>query len=126
VLALDVEPDMVRYLKERAEREGLANVEARVVAFDDPGLPDGAVDRVLIVNTWHHIADRGAYARKLKRGLAAGGALYVVDFTMETKHGPPPAHRLESSVVVEDLRSAGFEVRVDTEVLSEQYIVIAR
>src|SRR5687767_12325166 len=31
VLALDVEPDMVRYLEERARREQLANVEARRV-----------------------------------------------------------------------------------------------
>src|SRR5262249_32059366 len=65
VLALDVEPDMVRYLRERAARAGLANVEARTVAPDDPGLGAGTVDRVLIVDTWHHLPDRAAYARKL-------------------------------------------------------------
>ena len=32
VYAVDLEPDMVRYMRERATREGLANVEARVVA----------------------------------------------------------------------------------------------
>src|SRR5262245_21758508 len=49
VLALDIEPDMIRYLGERAAREGLANVSPKQVLPDDPGLPGGAVDRILIV-----------------------------------------------------------------------------
>src|SRR5262245_39851892 len=39
VLALDVEPNMVEYMKRRTRRAGWANVEARVVAPDDPALP---------------------------------------------------------------------------------------
>src|SRR5262249_28911877 len=54
VIALDIEADMVRYMKERAGREGLPNVEARQVSPSDPALPPGSVDRVLIVDTWHH------------------------------------------------------------------------
>ena len=39
------------------------------------GLPAGAVDRVLVVDTWHHIAGREAYAAKLRAALAPGGAV---------------------------------------------------
>ena len=89
VLALDIEPDMVRYLRERSAREGLANVRAQLAGVDDPGLAPAGVDRVLIVDTWHHIAAREEYAAKLRDALKPGGRIFVVDFTREAKHGPP-------------------------------------
>ena len=47
VLALDLEPDMVRYLGERAAREHLANVRPGLVTTDDPKLAPMSVDRIL-------------------------------------------------------------------------------
>lgn len=126
VLALDIEPDMVRYMRERAAREGFANVEARAVPIEDPSLPAGAVDRVLIVNTWHHINARAAYAAKLAKALAPGGAVYVVDFTMDAKHGPPPHHRLRPEQVVEELRAGGLTAEMIEENLPEQYVVAGK
>lgn len=126
VLGRDIEPDMVRYMSERAAREGLVNVEAKVVPLDDPGLPAGSVDRVLIVDTWHHIAGRTAYATKLRGALAPGGSVYIVDFTMEAKHGPPPLHRLRAEQVVEELTAGGLQASVIEEPLPDQYIVVGR
>jgi SAM-dependent methyltransferase len=47
VLAVDVEPDMVRWLGDRARRERLEQIEAIRAAPDDPRLPAGKVDRVI-------------------------------------------------------------------------------
>jgi predicted methyltransferase len=127
VLGLDIEPDMVRYMKERAARENLTNVEARKVATDDPGLAPGSVDRVLIANTWHHIPARPAYAARLATALAPGGVIYIVDFHMDAEHGPPRDHRLEAKAVVAELEAAGLEAEiVAREDLDEQYVVTAR
>lgn len=126
VLALDAEHDMVRYLGERAAREGLTNIEARLVPFDDPRLPPRGVDRVLIVDTWHHIADRPAYTRKLAAGLRAGGAVCVVDFTREAKHGPPPHLRLPPEQVAAELAEGGLRADILAEDLPEQYMVVGR
>ncbi|WP_438042447.1 methyltransferase domain-containing protein [Sorangium sp. So ce128] len=94
VIGLDIERDMGRYMTERAARERLANVTARTVSPDDPGLDPGSVDRILVVNTWHHIPDRPAYAAKLKAALRPDGAVVVVDFTDAARHGPEGApHR---------------------------------
>jgi ubiquinone/menaquinone biosynthesis C-methylase UbiE len=124
VLALDVEADMVRYLGERIARERLENAVARQVPFDDPQLPDGEVQRVLVVDTWHHLSDRPAYVRKLARGLAPGGRVVVVDFTLESKLGPPVQHRLRPEQVADDLRAGGLEPRILDESLPEQYVVV--
>ena len=112
VIATDLEPDMVRYMGERATREGLANVEVRQVAADDPGLDAGAVDRVLVVDVWHHISDRVAYARKLAAALRPGGRVVIVDFTMESPEGPPVEHRLEAATIVGELEAAGLAAAV--------------
>lgn len=126
VLGLDVEPDMVRYMRERAARESLANVEARQVPFDDPSLAPSSVDRVLVVDTWHHVPGRRAYCEKLAAALKPSGAVYVVDFTMDSELGPPRHHRLEPETVVQELSCAGLQVELVTEELSEQYVVRAR
>lgn len=126
VLALDVEPDMIRYVKERAVREKLPNVEARVIALDDPGLGEATADRVLIVDTWHHIPERRAYAKKLARGLRPKGMVFVVDFTKDSERGPPKHHRLAPETVIEELASAGLTARVEPSELPDQFVVVGQ
>jgi len=127
VHAVDLEPDMVRWIEERARREGLANVKARLGTPADPGLPAGAIDRILLVDTWHHIEDRPAYVRALARALAAGGAVYVVDFTKESPHGPPPHARVPPAEVMADLAAASLDAELVTGAgLPYQYVVAGR
>jgi len=57
VYAVDIETDMVKYLKARAQREQLANVRVVLAQPEDARLPE-KVDRVLIVDTYHHIGHR--------------------------------------------------------------------
>lgn len=127
VLAVDLEPDMVKWLDERARREGLANVRAVQADAADPKLPEAAVDRVLVVDTWHHIEDRVAYSRKLARALKPGGSVTIVDFTKESPHGPPPHARLSPEEVMADLKAGGLEPSVITAAsLPHQFVVTAR
>jgi SAM-dependent methyltransferase len=125
-LGLDVEPNMVAYMEKRIARERITGAEARVVAAADPGLAAGSVDRVLVVNTWHHIDGRVEYARKLHQALRPGGFVLVVDYTMETRRGPAPAARLAPDLVVSELTRAGFDAEVVAESLPEQYVVRGR
>ena len=110
---------------DRAQREGTPNVEARLGAPDDPKLAAASVDRVLIVDTWHHIDDRVAYSKKLAAALKPGGAVFVVDFTLETEKGPPRQHRLAPAQVIEELTQAGMKAAVADTALPDQYIVNA-
>ncbi|HZJ67435.1 MAG TPA: class I SAM-dependent methyltransferase [Kofleriaceae bacterium] len=124
IIATDIEPDMIRYMTERAAREHLPNLRAVQTPPDDPQLAPGTVDRILVVDVWHHLGDRAAYARALARALRPGGKLAVVDFTLTSSHGPPPEHRLSPDQVLADLRSAGLTAALSTTTLPEQYIAI--
>jgi len=125
VIATDIEPDMVRYLKERATRDGLANVRAELTPPADPKLADASLDRILVVDVWHHLGDRVAYAKALARGLKPGGKIAIVDFKLDAKQGPPKQHRLAPEVIAADLTAAGLIATVSPTALPEQYIVIA-
>lgn len=127
VLGLDVEPTMVDFMTDRAKREGWSNVEVRTIQPNDPGLHAGTVDRILIVNTWHHIYDdRESYSRKLYDALTPGGEILVVDFTHQSSHGPPVSQRLRSEEVMAELQAGGFAVEILKESLPDQYIVVGR
>lgn len=125
VIALDVEPRMVEHLSRRARDLGLANVTARVVGANDPGLEQATTDRVLIVNTWHHLDARSRYAHRLARSLAPGGEIWVVDFTLESELGPPREHRLSAEQVASEFVAGGLWAEVVEETLPLQYAVRA-
>jgi predicted methyltransferase len=125
VVAVDVEPEMVRSIEARAVREAWTNARAQLGAVDDPKLST-KVDRVLIVDTWHHIPDAAAYVKRLRSSLAAGSTLTVVDFTMESPIGPPKLHRIAPDALIGELRAAGFAAeRIDL-ALPYQYVIVAR
>jgi len=125
VIATDIEPDMIRYMTERAAREGLGNLRAVLTPPADPQLAAESVDRILVVDVWHHLGDRVAYARALGLALRPGGKLAIVDFKHESKHGPPPEHRLTPDQIIAELRAAGLAASLSATTLPEQYIVIA-
>jgi ubiquinone/menaquinone biosynthesis C-methylase UbiE len=127
VFASDIEPDMVRYLRERAEREGLDNLVAVEGTADDPKIPE-PVDVVFFCNVVHHIANRRAFFERLDRALAPGGRIVIVDFQKDAppdSPGPPPAHRIALPQMVEELASAGWALTTaNTELLPFQYVAI--
>lgn len=126
VLAVDLEPDMVRYLTERAEREKLANVRAVQAEVGDPKLPSHGVDRVLIVDTWHHIPEHAAYLEKLRAALAPGGTITIVELTLESPIGPPPHHRIAPDDLLGELRRATIHAERLDLALRYQYVVVAK
>lgn len=125
VLALDVDPELVAHMRRRFEVERLANVEARLVAPADPGLAAASVDRILVVDVWHHLTDRVSYAKKLRAALAPGGRLVIVDYPEDAPSGPPTELRVGAKAVAAELTAAGFVARVEPRSLPEQYVVVA-
>jgi predicted methyltransferase len=125
VLSIDPEPQMVEYLGKRAHREGLTNVVPVLALYEDPFLPPGRVDRVLIVDTYHHIDDRQAYFLRLGTNLAPGGRVAIVDFHKRPLPvGPPPEAKLEREVVVAEMQKAGFRLAAEPTFLPYQYFLV--
>ena len=125
VYAVEVEPTLVTHLRDRAEREGTSNVVPVLGSSDTPRLPTGRIDRILFLDTYHHIDGRVAYFRRLRAALAPGGRVVVVDWEKRPDTiGPEPSHRLAAEQVTDEMRRAGYR-SVDTAVrLSHQYALV--
>ncbi len=125
VYAVDLEPDMVKYLAERAKREKRENMIAVAAATDDPRLPEKA-DLVLLVDVYHHVDDRERYFRNLRGALKPGGRVAIIDFRMDAREGPPRAARVAPQRVVSELKKAGYSLEREHEFLPNQYFLIFR
>jgi len=123
VYAADIEPDMVRFLNERAAKEGLANLQSVRAAEDGPNLP-APVDLALLVDTYHHIGRRNEYFTGLKKMLASGGRVAIIDFTLDAPTGPPKRHRIAAAVVKAEMQRAGYQLVGEHGFLPNQYFLI--
>lgn len=123
VYGVDTEPDMVKYLADRAKREGLTNVTSVAGQHTDPRLPT-KVDLILMVDVFHHIANRDQYFRKLRDSLKPGGRIALIDFNEKSPMGPPPAERIVPSRVKMELGQAGYTLVAEHTFLPDQYFLV--
>ena len=125
VYGVDAEPDMVRYLAERAKREGLANLTVIAAKPSDPGIPT-AMDLVILVDTYHHIPSRERYFRNLQKSLKPGGRLAIIDFKLDSPVGSPRNARIPADAVKKELARAGYALAEEHAFLPNQYFLVFR
>ena len=123
VYGVDTEPDMVKYLADRAKREGLKNISAVAGAPADPRLPEKA-DLIILVDVYHHIEDRERYFSKLRDSLKPGGRIAVIDFRKDSPEGPPKTARIAPDRVKTELKRAGYALAQEHTFLPNQYFLV--
>jgi cyclopropane fatty-acyl-phospholipid synthase-like methyltransferase len=125
VYAVDTEPDMVKYLAERAKREGLDNITAVKADPGDPRLPEKA-DLIILVDVFHHVEARERYFSKLRDSLKPAGRVAIIDFRMDSPEGPPQAARIAPEQVRAEFRQAGYVLDREHGFLPNQYFLVFR
>jgi precorrin-6B methylase 2 len=114
-VAVDISESALNKLRDRAARENVSNVEVVVGAVDDPHLPAGQLDSVMIHNAYHEMIEHDAMLRQIRAALKPGGRLVVVepmhDSSRElTREEQVKQHDIAIEIVDDELRAAGFEV----------------
>ncbi len=125
VYGLDTEPDMVRYLAERAKREGLRNLVSARAQPGDARLPE-KVDLAILVDVYHHVEDRERYFSRLRGSLKPGGRVAVIDFRMDSPIGPPKSARIAPDQVKAELARSGYRLDREHGFLPNQYFLVFR
>ncbi|HEX3321936.1 MAG TPA: class I SAM-dependent methyltransferase [Terriglobales bacterium] len=105
VYAVDINPEAIRYIDRRAQKESLANVKTVLSKADDPMLPTQAVDAVLILKTYHEIADPITLLKNLRPALRPGARLGIID-----RNGNGTDHGISPKTVIEEAEKAGFHL----------------
>ena len=125
VYAVETEPALVEHLRTRAEREQSDNLVPVLASFDNPRLPHGGIDLLLIVDTFHHIDDRLSYFTEARALLAPGGRVAILDWKKkDLPVGPGLNHKLARAQVVGEMERAGYALADESTDLPYQYFLI--
>lgn len=115
VYAVDIDENALRRLRNRVGNEGLTQVEVVHGDYDDPKLPEGQLDAVVMVNAYHEMDAHDSILRHVRSALKPEGRLVIVDNMSKSRRLEPRAsqtssHQLALHIAREDLERAGFEV----------------
>jgi SAM-dependent methyltransferase len=125
VFAEDIQPQMLEATMRRVAREGLGNVRRVLGTAEDPRLPAGTLDAVLIVDTYHELDNPDAMLRNIAKSLKPQGRVGVVDFKRDGL-GPGPAleDRVDPDQVVRDAEAAGLRLVRHETFLPYQFMLV--
>jgi ubiquinone/menaquinone biosynthesis C-methylase UbiE len=125
VFAVDIDPEMIRFLNRRIRDAGVRNVQTILAEPADPLLPDASVDRFVIVDTWHHIEKPIAYLALMRRMLKPGGQVVMIDFQKrELPLGPPIAMKIAREDLIRQMEAHGFHLVKEHTFLPYQYFLV--
>ncbi len=125
VYAEDIQPQMIESIQRRVEREGLKNVKTVHGTATDPRLPGGALDAVLMVETYSELEDPVALLRNVVAALKPRGRLGIVEFKSDgLGPGPAPEHRVDERHVLDSASQAGLRLIKRETFLRYQYLLV--
>jgi ubiquinone/menaquinone biosynthesis C-methylase UbiE len=105
VYAVDINPESIRYIVVRAEKEQLNNVKTILGKSDNPLLPAASVDSVLLLKTYHEVAEPVALLQNLRASLRPGAKIGIID-----RNGNGENHGVGRDVVLREAAQAGYRL----------------
>jgi SAM-dependent methyltransferase len=105
VFAVEINPEAIRYIEQRARKEQLSNVQTVLGKEDSPQLPANSIDAVLLLKTYHEIAKPVELLRNLRPALRAGARVGIID-----RDGNGADHGVQKKVVLQEAERAGYRL----------------
>jgi SAM-dependent methyltransferase len=127
VFAVDVEPIMLVYLKQRIEQENLLNIVPVLGTTTAVSLPNESIDLMLLVDVYHEFSDPFEMTRSMYNALKPNGNLVLVEFRMEDDAVPiKTIHKMSEAQAVKEMKAAGFRLEKNIKNLPWQHCMIFR
>ncbi|HTC94226.1 MAG TPA: class I SAM-dependent methyltransferase [Terriglobales bacterium] len=115
VLPVDILKFPLSVLRTRALINGQHNIDVVLGEPDDPHLPNGSVDAVLIANTYHELTDPKVILDHVFQSLKPGGRLVILDRGPRSENGESRSdeaehHHIPPALVEAEIRGSGFQI----------------
>jgi ubiquinone/menaquinone biosynthesis C-methylase UbiE len=124
VLAVDIQPQMLRMLQARAKAEKIENIEVILGLPHDPKLPKGKVDLILCVDVYHEFSHPEQMLQAMRDSLAPGGRVALVEFRAEDPKVPiRPLHKMSKEQILKELPPAGLKLVEQYDKLPWQHLM---
>lgn len=118
VTAVDPSPAMLSLARQRAEREGLGNVQFLPGRLEDLPVEDSSAEAALAILAFHHCSDWPAAMQQLLTALTPGGHLLAVDICPHRlrdfqREMGDPSPGIDAQELAQQMQQAGFEILVN-------------
>jgi SAM-dependent methyltransferase len=124
VYAVDVQPEMLEIVAARRTRERRDNVVPILGTEDDPRLPPGAVDLILLVDAYHEFAEPRAMGESMARALKPGGRIALVEYRAEDPAVPiKTLHKMSEAQARKEMAALGLRWLRTDESLPWQHVM---
>ncbi|MBW3622047.1 MAG: class I SAM-dependent methyltransferase [Armatimonadetes bacterium] len=125
VYAVDVQPEMLALIRQRAKVRGITNVQPVLGTFSDPKLPPSSTDLILLVDVYHEFSHPFEMARAMIRALKPGGRLVLVEYRLEDPEVPiKRVHKMSEAQVRKEMAVHPIRWEQTLEILPRQHIFI--
>ena len=127
VLGVDIQPEMLEYMEQLSEKEGLENVVPILGDEKDPKLPQGGVDWIIMADVYHEFQYPEEMLAKMLDSLKPDGKVCLLEYRAEEFRQAShikPEHRMSVKDVLQEWNAAGFELIDLQEFLPSQHMFI--
>lgn len=125
VYAVDIQQEMLDYIRKQLDNKGLKNVVLVLGNMDDPKLSKESLDIAILLSVYHEIEKPVDFMKKIKWALKPHGRLAILEFSDKSPIGPPLKVRLPEDLVINELKQAGFTLsQRHAFLLPYQYLLI--
>ncbi len=124
VLAVDVQPEMLKLLRERMEKQGVENITPILGSFHNPYLPAEQVDIILCVDVYHEFSHPEQMLRAMRDSLKPDGVIVLLEFRTEDPDVPiKPLHKMSKEQIMKEFPPNGFKLVKEYEELPWQHMM---
>ena len=127
VYGQDIQPEMIRLLKENMATRKVTNVRPVLGTYDDPKLPKNALDLILLVDVYHEFSEPVKMVDAMRESLKPNGRLVLLEYRGEDPRVPiRPEHKMTLKQVRSEIEPQGFRFDESIETLPWQHIIVFR
>jgi 2-polyprenyl-3-methyl-5-hydroxy-6-metoxy-1,4-benzoquinol methylase len=124
VLAVDIQPEMLHMLDERAKAEGLANIELITGTQTDPQLAPDSIDLILLVDVYHEFSHPKEMLAAMHKALKPGGRIALAEFRLEDRNVPiKRLHKMSKKQILREYEANGFRLVEQFDELPWQHLM---
>ena len=124
VYGIDIQPEMLKMMNDRADREGVENITPILGTPVSPRLPKGQIDLILCVDVYHEFSYPEQMLAAMRESLAPGGRLVLVEFRAEDPNVPiKPEHKMSKAQILKELNPNGFKLVKEFDKLPWQHMM---
>ena len=125
VVAVDIQPEMLAFLKAEATKLGVKNVQPHLGAVDDVKLPPASLDAALMVDAYHEFDHPAEMLASLRAALRPKGRIYLLEFRAEDENVPiKPHHKMTEAQARKEFEACGFRFVTTKPDLPWQHLLI--